>query len=1381
MAVQKVYQAQIDARTGDTYRVCIYDLDFTAGASMTTLYGEPTTNMPIELEVLHETPEIRWDAEPDNVAQPIIGSSFTLGVLLGTGDDNKIKNVIKTRPENTLAVEVQRHNGTTASMSTDSNWDVLWRGVLVHEAIEYSWSNYPQEIQLTFTDGLSLLRDKAYVNSSGESYSSNGNRFAPLRVQIGRCLNELPHNALWGEQELYFTEQLDMFHWNHVKDGVDPDVIGSILDKTGCNQDLWYEFREHDSPYNRKSIIQAGGSTCYEILMDIMTALGLTLHHSNGIFQAISPFLDTDSSVTIGQRRHRADKRTMLDPNFQYSPYTQTSGDIDGTTSPNSIDYRDPEKVLMGSSLSYLPAVKGVMMTHLKGGAPYAFFPTHPVRIIGQPYNANQSPSVPGFSNYNPNAGGQVGGTTGSSNFVPGPKFPLQNDTTIAPGGESIRLKGRVYRVGTPIEDGDDALVGLQPILRFKIQVGDYYLKQTVGLKSASHFTNDSDFGRIRLAIGNVMSTAGTDITTWLPIEITDDVEWTTTESFFDLPFQIPGVNEPDVDVIEYDTGSGIEEYPVGVFTVRDTNHANQMRFRNEHANYVTDLMLDMTTPELPTAVSEHTGITVDCTLRAFDNTGTLLTGSGTSGAPDFGLNGNTNFCSGMYIEGFRVMVGTEETDEDTQYFASETNPPGDEVIDAGETTLATRPHDSYGEIGALTVGDGHRTSPLTGSNGYGPYWFSQTEFGGLPSVASLGRRSLQVLCEEHYRRRAQALNTVVVELLLESHHQTLLHPTIRVLLEQGSTDPMIQVQGCTHNLMSGVQMITGHEVERLSSGTVIGETSAVQGQFTRGPRPSGGGIPPGPMATFKSSLAAGGAGITAEQATKLAAITVTGNDISDFQVTGQVLDNSNVAGSASTSTTANLQQQITAMQLVTSKFSLNQANEITGITLNQNAISTAAINETSSNQFVSAAQVASIAANVNNISTLQAEVQAIENVIQSVTTGGGKGVYFTNNKLQTNAHLAVQDKRALLQAGSNTGVNIQESSPGTITMSVQAGAEGSESSITALEITGSSTAAKASINVSSPITTSSNGDITLNPDGTGAIVLKSNTIKMEGQGSVDLSVLKFFEAPLLEGNYVGLKAPLSITSDVEWTLPSADGTNKQVLMTNGSGTLSFTSVVNKFGAVMQGGVTIEAASNGTLKARLIIEDNSGSNSVSIQAPDNLAADYTLTLPAADGNANQVLATNGSGVLSFKDEAGNSDGWHGSTSEIKVLPSEFMPGLNVGRSVMNVRIKDNVTNTLGAVVDVATGKAFAIVAIPDGYKAVSIKITLSSSVSGGGKVSHYSMTDGAITNSQTVATNSTVNLTSQLTSSSTNALAIQVSPGSTTNMIHGATIGIQAV
>ena len=40
--------------------------------------------------------------------------------------------------------------------------------------------------------------------------------------------------------------------------------------------------------------------------------------------------------------------------------------------------------------------------------------------------------------------------------------------------------------------------------------------------------------------------------------------------------------------------------------------------------------------------------------------------------------------------------------------------------------------------------------------------------------------------------------------------------------------------------------------------------------------------------------------------------------------------------------------------------------------------------------------------------------------------------------------------------------------------------------------------------------------------------------------------------------NYVALKAPNSLASNLTLTLPSADGTNGQALVTNGSGTLSF-------------------------------------------------------------------------------------------------------------------------------------------------------------------------------------------------------------------------------
>jgi hypothetical protein len=42
-------------------------------------------------------------------------------------------------------------------------------------------------------------------------------------------------------------------------------------------------------------------------------------------------------------------------------------------------------------------------------------------------------------------------------------------------------------------------------------------------------------------------------------------------------------------------------------------------------------------------------------------------------------------------------------------------------------------------------------------------------------------------------------------------------------------------------------------------------------------------------------------------------------------------------------------------------------------------------------------------------------------------------------------------------------------------------------------------------------------------------------------------------------GQYVGFQAPGTVASNVLWTLPNADGTSSQVLTTNGSGTLSWT------------------------------------------------------------------------------------------------------------------------------------------------------------------------------------------------------------------------------
>jgi len=97
-------------------------------------------------------------------------------------------------------------------------------------------------------------------------------------------------------------------------------------------------------------------------------------------------------------------------------------------------------------------------------------------------------------------------------------------------------------------------------------------------------------------------------------------------------------------------------------------------------------------------------------------------------------------------------------------------------------------------------------------------------------------------------------------------------------------------------------------------------------------------------------------------------------------------------------------------------------------------------------------------------------------------------------------------------------------------------------------------------------------GDITVSGGGTswnidnGAITgskLASN-ISFTTTGDITLdnqADLRFGEATGHGGNYVAFQAPGTISSNVTWTLPGADGTNGQVLSTNGTGTLSWSSV----------------------------------------------------------------------------------------------------------------------------------------------------------------------------------------------------------------------------
>ncbi len=61
------------------------------------------------------------------------------------------------------------------------------------------------------------------------------------------------------------------------------------------------------------------------------------------------------------------------------------------------------------------------------------------------------------------------------------------------------------------------------------------------------------------------------------------------------------------------------------------------------------------------------------------------------------------------------------------------------------------------------------------------------------------------------------------------------------------------------------------------------------------------------------------------------------------------------------------------------------------------------------------------------------------------------------------------------------------------------------------------------------------------------------------GTGAGETGSIRFKELAAGGSNYVGLRAPDAVTSDIVWTLPAADGSSGQILSTNGSGVLSWT------------------------------------------------------------------------------------------------------------------------------------------------------------------------------------------------------------------------------
>ena len=106
------------------------------------------------------------------------------------------------------------------------------------------------------------------------------------------------------------------------------------------------------------------------------------------------------------------------------------------------------------------------------------------------------------------------------------------------------------------------------------------------------------------------------------------------------------------------------------------------------------------------------------------------------------------------------------------------------------------------------------------------------------------------------------------------------------------------------------------------------------------------------------------------------------------------------------------------------------------------------------------------------------------------------------------------------------------------------------------------------------------------------------------------------------------------------------DGTNpniKEITLASPPGGSDTQIQFNSGGTAFGGSANLTwDGSNVTIGAQgdLRLADSAGGEYVALQAPSTVSSNITFTLPGADGTADQVLKTNGSGTLSFGDVVG---------------------------------------------------------------------------------------------------------------------------------------------
>ena len=191
-------------------------------------------------------------------------------------------------------------------------------------------------------------------------------------------------------------------------------------------------------------------------------------------------------------------------------------------------------------------------------------------------------------------------------------------------------------------------------------------------------------------------------------------------------------------------------------------------------------------------------------------------------------------------------------------------------------------------------------------------------------------------------------------------------------------------------------------------------------------------------------------------------------------------------------------------------------------------------------------------------------------------------------------------------------------------------------------------------------IVSTSNANIDIIPNGTGDVNLGADTVMVGDnnsnatittQGTGDLTLNT--NSGTNSGTITiadGANGDISITPNGSGKViidglshPTADGSANQVLKTDGSGNLSFTTVASGGLGNISEDTTPQLGGDLDVDGNAIVSTSNGNIAITPNGSGKVVIDG-ISHPTADGTNGQALVTNGSGVLSFSTISGGSGG-----------------------------------------------------------------------------------------------------------------------------------------